>query len=516
MSAVPLLHDYLLDSASRSPDKIALVAGAERWTYGRLAQDTGALAAALIARGVQRGDRVLIVLDNGTEAVIAFWAALRANAVPVLASPQVKAEKLAYLLADSGATALVSDSRQSGVLAAAVARAPDLRVTVLTGRGTDVLPDAKGVVTWSAALADGRALPLPARRCIDVDLASLVYTSGSTGVAKGVMLTHRNMLTAATSISTYLGLRDDDVVLCALPLSFDYGLYQLIMAARLGARVVLERGFTFPGQVVETLMRERVTVFPGVPTMFAMLAEMKSLGPATFASVRVVTNTAAALSRKQIDWLRGTFTQARVYSMYGLTECKRCTYLPPEDLDVKPLSVGVAIPNTELWLVDEDDRRVGPGQVGQLVVRGATVMKGYWRKPEETMRKLRPGPLPGELVLYTGDYCRMDRDGYLYFVSRMDDVIKCRGEKVAPREVETSLVDVPGVKEAAVIGVPDEVLGQAVKAFVVLEAGAHLTVRDLQAECRRRLEGFMIPKEIVLVAELPRTSTGKIKKTDLH
>jgi acyl-coenzyme A synthetase/AMP-(fatty) acid ligase len=268
--------------------------------------------------------------------------------------------------------------------------------------------------------------------------------------------------------------------------------------------------------VVETLARERVTAFPGVPTMFAMLGELKSLGPETFASVRIVTNAAAALSRKQIDWLRRTFSQARVYSMYGLTECKRCTYLPPEDLDRKPLSVGVAIPNTELWLVDEQDRRVGPNEVGQLVVRGATVMRGYWRKPEETMRKLKPGPLPGELVLYTGDYCRMDEDGYLYFVSRMDDIIKCRGEKVAPREIETSLVDVPGVKEAAVIGVPDEVLGQAVKAFVVLEAGVHLTSRDLQAECRRRLEGFMVPKEIVLVGELPKTSTGKIKKTDLH
>jgi acyl-coenzyme A synthetase/AMP-(fatty) acid ligase len=202
--------------------------------------------------------------------------------------------------------------------------------------------------------------------------------------------------------------------------------------------------------------------------------------------------------------------------MYGLTECKRCTYLPPADVARKPTSVGIAIPNTELWIVDENDQRVGPDVVGQLVIRGATVMRGYWEKPEATAKKLRPGPLPGELVLYTGDYCRLDDEGYLYFVGRMDDIIKSRGEKVAPKEVENALMNVTGVKEAAVIGVPDEILGQAVKAFVVLEAGATLDERQLQRECQQRLENFMVPKFITLVPELPKTSTGKIKKTGLQ
>jgi acyl-CoA synthetase (AMP-forming)/AMP-acid ligase II len=153
--------------------------------------------------------------------------------------------------------------------------------------------------------------------------------------------------------------------------------------------------------------------------------------------------------------------------------------------------------------------------VGQLVIRGATVMRGYWEKPEATAKKLRPGPLPGELVLYTGDYGRMDEDGYLYFVGRMDDIIKSRGEKVAPKEVENAITNIPGVKETAVIGVPDEVLGQAVKAFVVLEQGAKLTEKDIQRECQSRLENFMVPKFVALVNDLPKTTTGKIRKTDL-
>jgi acyl-CoA synthetase (AMP-forming)/AMP-acid ligase II len=213
--------------------------------------------------------------------------------------------------------------------------------------------------------------------------------------------------------------------------------------------------------------------------------------------------------------LRDLFPDARIYSMYGLTECKRCTYLPPKDIDRKPESVGIAIPNTEMWIVDEEGNRVPPNTVGQLVIRGATVMKGYWEKPEASARKLKPGPLPGEMVLWTGDYCRMDDEGYLYFVARMDDVIKSRGEKVAPKEVENALMNISGVRESAVIGVPDELLGQAVKAFVVLDPGVTMTEKDLQKECQKRLEGFMVPKLIEIVPELPKTTTGKIKKTDL-
>lgn len=202
--------------------------------------------------------------------------------------------------------------------------------------------------------------------------------------------------------------------------------------------------------------------------------------------------------------------------MYGLTECKRCTYLPPEDLERKAGSVGIPIPNTELWIVDEHGRKVPPNTPGQLVIRGATVMQGYWEKPEATAAVLKPGPLPGERVLYTGDCCRLDEEGYLYFIARMDDIIKTRGEKVAPAEVERVLFDIDGVKEAAVVGVPDPILGEAVKAFVVLEKGAQLSEKQLLARCHQGLEPYAVPKYVEFRAELPKTSTGKITKSGLR
>ncbi|HET9599331.1 MAG TPA: AMP-binding protein [Anaeromyxobacteraceae bacterium] len=515
MNAIPLLHDHLIEAARRLPSKVALVCDGRRIAYGELDRWSNALAHALRRGGVGRGDRVIVYGENSVEVAVAFWAVLKADAVVSVVNPLTRADKLAYLIRDCAAAAVVFDRRLGSQLVPA-ARGAGLRAIVAFGEGSDPgLRELPNVSDLAGILAEGPFDAPPPRRGIDVDLAALVYTSGSTGEPKGVMLTHRNMWTAAASISAYLQLREDDVVLGAIPLAFDYGLYQMIMAFRAGARLVLERSFAFPAEVLDRVVAEKVTGFPGVPTMFAMLADMKTLGAYDFSAIRFVTNTAAALPVKHITMLQGIFPKARIYSMYGLTECKRCTYLPPEDLARKPTSVGIAIPNTELWIVDEEGKRVGPDVVGQLVIRGATVMRGYWGKPEQTARKLRPGPLPGETVLYTGDLCRLDEEGYLYFVGRMDDIIKSRGEKVAPKEVENALVDIAGVKEAAVIGVPDEILGQAVKAFVVCETGVTLSEREVRRECEKRLESFMVPRQIVFVPELPRTDTGKVKKTSL-
>ena len=497
---VPQLHDYLEHAARVLGDKVALVRGAERVTFATLDRRANHFAHALVAQGLARGDRVIVFGDNTLETVIAFWAVLKANAVVSIVSPQTKTDKLAYYLKDCRAAFLVTDELLRPVWQEAAPRSPHLK-------GTIVGPQ-------DPAFAGERDAP-PPRRGLDVDLAAIVYTSGSTGDPKGVMLTHRNMLAAAASITSYLQMREDDIVMNVLPLAFDYGLYQVIMAARVGARVVLERSFAFTAQFLALMVDEGVTGFPGVPTIFAVLADLKNLKEYDFSRVRFVTNTAAALPEKHIRFLRELFPAARIYSMYGLTECKRCTYLPPEDLERKPGSVGIAIPNTELWIVDAEGRRVGPDTVGQLVIRGATVMRGYWEKPEATAEKLRPGPLPGEMVLYTGDYCRLDDEGYLYFVGRMDDIVKSRGEKVAPKEVEQAICEIPGVREAAVIGVPDDILGHAIKAFVVLDGGGQLTGKDIQRECQARLESFMVPKYVEIVPDLPRTATGKVRKTDL-
>jgi amino acid adenylation domain-containing protein len=515
-SAAPQLHDYLLDSARRSPDKVALVSGDVRLTYAELDARSNALAHALARRGVVRGDRVLIFAENGAPAVIAFWAALKANAVVSVVNPTTRADKMAYLLEDSRAKALVADGRLAAAFAPAARGSRHLATVIVSGafdaRALDGIP---GVVAWRDAVLGEATRSAPRREGIDADLAAIVYTSGSTGDPKGVMLTHRNMITASTSITGYLEASADDVIFSVLPLAFNYGLYQMILAARMGARLVLERGFTYPAEVLSRMAAEKATTFPGVPTIFSMLAELEDLSAWDLSSIRTITNTAAPLTEKHIAVLERSFPNARIYSMYGLTECKRCTYLPPADLHRKPGSVGIPVPNTELWIVGENGERLGPNRVGELVVRGSTVMRGYWEKPEATAEKLRPGPLPGELVLYTGDYCRFDEDGYFYFVGRKDDILKVKGEKVAPREIEIALMDVPGVKEAAVVGVPDELLGQAIKAFVVLERGAALAEGDLRRECQLRLPSLLVPKYIALLPELPKTTTGKIKKTDL-
>jgi amino acid adenylation domain-containing protein len=514
--ATPLLHDFLIDASARLPDKIALVCQKKRVTYRKLHEVSDALAAHLEHIGVVRGDRVIVFADNTIETVIAFWAILKANAIVSIVNPLTKSDKLRYLLNDCRARVLISDAHLGGVFEQAVAGAPHLRATIVSGDCSQAkLASLPGGTLWEEALGSGKNLRAPARSALDIDLASIIYTSGSTGDPKGVMLTHRNMLTASTSITTYLENREDDVILCALPLAFDYGLYQMIMSTSIGARLVLERSFTYPAQLLKVMAEEGVTGFPGVPTIFAILTEMKSIRDFDLSRIRYVTNTAAALAEKHIRALQSLFPEAAIYSMYGLTECKRCTYLPPQMLDEKITSVGIAIPNTELWLVDENDNKLGPGKVGQLVIRGATVMKGYWEKPDETAKKLRPGPIPGEEVLYTGDLCRLDEDGYLYFVGRMDDIIKSRGEKVAPKEVEAAIYNISGVKECAVVGVDDPLLGQAVKAFVVLENGASLNEKQVILECQGRLESFMVPKHVAFVAELPKTTTGKIKKTGL-
>lgn len=514
--AAALLHDSLADSARRLPDKVALVCDGERLNYAEIDGRANALAHALVRRGVVRGDRVLVFADNTVQAVVSFWAALKANAVACVVNSQTRVDKLARMLADSRASALISDQRHAAVIAEAAGRSPFLNVVIVSG-GLD--PERtgrlRGVVDWDEALAAERRDAPPPRHNIDHDLAAIIYSSGSTGEPKAIMLTHRNMLAASTSIVGYLENVADDVVLNVLPLSLTYGVYQMICAFRVGARLVLERSFAFPAKVLRQMAVEGVTGFAGVPMIFAIILQQKSLAEYDLSRLRYVTNAAAALPVPHLLRLRELFPGLRIFSMYGQTECARISYLPPEDIDRKPGSIGLPIPNTEFWVVDEHGERAQPNQVGELVVRGAHVMRGYWERPEETAKRLRPGPVPGEVVLYTGDYCKLDEEGYLYFVSRMDDIIKSRGEKVSPREVENALAEIHGVRECAVVGVPDELLGQAVKAFLIADPEAELTEKAVRLECEKRLESFMVPKYVVFVSDLPRTSGGKVKKSEL-
>jgi amino acid adenylation domain-containing protein len=504
------VEQFLKDSARRFGDKVALVAGGARLTYRDLDRASDRLAGALTARGIARGDRVAIFMDNCREAVIAIFAALKAGAVFSPINPSTKADKLAYVINNCRARALITQDKLRAAANAALAEAPSIALVLVAGAGE---PTVRGAVSFEAALAADQ--PPPSNPGIDRDLAMLVYTSGSTGFPKGVMMTHGNVVAAATSITTYLENTPDDVILNVLPISFDYGLYQVLMAAQVGATLVLEQSFAFPQAILAKMQAERVTGLPLVPTMAAMILQMRDLTPGAFPHLRYITNTAAALPPAHITRLQELFPATRLYSMYGLTECKRCTYLPPEELAGRPGSVGIAIPGTEAYVVDADGERAAAGETGELVIRGAHVMQGYWENPEATARALRPGPYPWEKVLCTGDLFRADADGFLYFVGRKDDIIKTRGEKVSPKEVENALYGLPGIREAAVVGVPDPILGFAIKAVVAADPGANLTAHDVIRHCARHLEDFMVPKMVEFRDALPKTESGKISRREV-
>jgi amino acid adenylation domain-containing protein len=505
-----LVQQFLEASARRSPDKIALVCGSERVSYRELNTGANQLANALRASGIHRGDRVVIFLESSVQTVVAIFGALKAGALFVVLHPSTKSDKLRILLDDAAPFALVTNQAHARSTRDAIASVESLRTIVWAD--SRALPFSTKVshVLWSELA--GLSAEQPVCASIDADLATLIYTSGSTGQAKGVMSTHLNMVTATTSINAYVGNREDDVIIDLLPLSFDYGLYQVFLAFQVGARVVLESGFAYPAHTLNVIEREGVTGLPAVPTLVAILLKYPNLLNRELPALRYITNTAAALPVSHIQRLRELLPRVRLVSMYGLTECKRVSYLPPEELDRRPDSVGIAIPNTEVYVVGEDGKRARPGQEGELVVRGSHVTRGYWRAPELTAEKFRPGEIAGEIVLYTGDIFRMDEDGFLYFIRRKDDVIKSRGEKVSPKEVEEAACRLEGVAEAAVLGLTDAVLGQAIVLVVAPRVGADLTVAAIRAHCAQLLDDFMQPKYVDIVCELPRTPNGKVDK----
>ncbi|HRD65444.1 MAG TPA: class I adenylate-forming enzyme family protein [Candidatus Competibacter sp.] len=502
-----LLQEILLNAAARYPDRTALVAGDLRLSYREVADYACRLAHALRQRGVGRGGRVVIFMDNDWRCAASIFGVLLAGGVFVAINSQTKRDKLAFILRDAGARVLLSKSNLAWVFGPVADQFPTLQV--LCAPDTEALP--VGVENLDEVLADLPATP-PPQSAISLDLAGLLYTSGTTGEPKGVMHTHQSLLFVLDSINDYLGISEDDRLFSALPLNFGYGLFQWFSAVRAGAMLVLERSFTYPAQVFKRMRDEIVTGFAGVPTIYAMLLDQDAKQPLRFPSVRLLTNAAAALPAEFISGIRRIFPQAGLYKMYGQTECIRSAFLEPALAEIKPESVGCAIPGTELLLFGEDGRPVAPGEIGILYVRGPHVMRGYWNQPEKTAEVLVPGPLPGEFLLKSGDLFRQDVEGDFYFVARGDEIIKSRGEKISPAEVENAIYSLSAVREAVVVGIPDRLQGEAVCAFVTLREGDKLSAQQIKRVCSERLENYMVPKHVLLVSELPRTENGKLSR----
>ncbi len=506
-----LLHDAFTRNVNQFPDKPAVKTNEGMLSYAQCYERALRMAHSLVRLGLEKGDRVVLFMDNSLDACVGIYGVLMAGGVFVLVNPTTKYAKLCYVLNDSGAKFMLTQ-KERGIEWSNIF----YDVPSLLGIVVDINNGCfDNRIHFLEELYAGPVATKPLPRIIDADLAALIYTSGSTGNPKGVMMTHHNMVSAANSIITYLENAPSDIVLNVLPLSFDYGLYQLLMCMTFGGTLILEKDFIYPAVIVQKIISEKVTGFPGVPTVFALLFKWGGLSSCDFSTLRYISNTGAALPEEFIRKLRLSFPKTRIFSMYGLTECKRVAYLPPEEIDRKPNSVGRAMPNCEVYIVDENGQPVKPGEIGELMVRGSNVMQGYWNLPEETAKVLVRGKYPYEKVLRTGDLFRMDEEGCLYYVARKDDVIKSRGEKVSPKEVENVLYRLNGVEEAAVIGVPDDVLGQAIKAFIKRASFAKMNEKDVIRHCTQHLENYCIPKFVEFVAELPKSDNGKIDKKKL-
>ena len=513
-----LLHELVRNAAQRVPTRPAVAYRGQVLDYAGLWQRVEQAARGLAALGLRRGERLGIYLEKRLETVVAMLAAAAAGCVFVPINPLLKPRQVGYILRDCNVRMLVTSRPRIADLVEEIAQCPDLAAVIsVDDGGAEPARIGPTLLGWQEAIsATGAGKP---GRVIDVDMVAILYTSGSTGNPKGVVLSHRNMVAGARSVSQYLENTSDDRILSVLPLSFDAGLSQLTTAFAVGAKVVL-LNYLLARDVVRACAEEQITGMTGVPPLWIQLAEA-DWSEAARRPLRYFANTGGHMPRTTLDRLRGIFPQAKPYLMYGLTEAFRSTYLDPAEVDRRPDSIGKAIPNAEILVVRPDGGLCGPDEPGELVHRGALVALGYWNDAERTALRFRPAPgqpsgipLP-EIAVWSGDLVRRDAEGFLYFVGRLDDMIKTSGYRVSPTEVEEVVYSSGLVGAAVALGLPHPSLGQGIVVVATPPAGGALDVSALTAACRRSLPQYMVPLLIAERVQLPRNPNGKIDRKAL-
>jgi amino acid adenylation domain-containing protein len=489
----------LFERAADAPDRIAVVDGDREYSYRHLAGLAAGLSSDLEQHGIAAGDRVAIFLDKTIESVAALYGVWAAGAIAVPVNETLHSRQVAHILRHSGAAVLVSDARALARLDAAA-----LAGVAVVHVGTDA----------------GHASPLQAGRPGGAEPAAILYTSGSTGLPKGILISHDNLVAGARIVGGYLEISARERILSVLPFSFDYGLNQLLTSVAAGATLVLQRSH-WPADICRALERHAITGLAAVPPLWIQLMSAHSPLPRlSLPHLRYITNSGGVFPVELVRRYRAALPHVRIFLMYGLSEAFRSTYLPPEEIDRRTGSMGKAIPETTIYVVDEDGRECGPGEVGQLVHRGPTVALGYWRDPDATAAVFRPNPFAsgeagdpgGERVVFSGDLVRKDADGFLHFAGRRDQLIKTQGYRVSPDEIEETIYASGLVAEAVACGVPDPSAGQAVVVHVVPRDMASFSKADLLEYCRREMPRYMLPKLIHVHAELGRTATGKLDR----
>lgn len=514
-----LLPDLILHSARINPNRPAVSRKGESLDYDALAEDLHTVAQGFLRLGLARGERVAVYLPKQLETVTSLFGAALSGGVFVPINPLLKAGQVVHILRDCNVRILVTSVDRASLLAETLTKCHDLNSVVVVEGAQKELPDIVGaeVLSWREFTA--RPASQRPHRVIDSDMAAILYTSGSTGQPKGVVLSHRNLLAGAWSVARYLENTPDDRLLAVLPLSFDYGLSQLTTAFSVGACTVL-MDYLLPRDVIRTVASEAITGLAAVPSLWNQIATLPWPREAQ-ASLRYITNSGGAMPRSTLAALRGALPDTKPYLMYGLTEAFRSTYLPPEELESRPDSMGRAIPNAEVMVVREDGSPCSPGEPGELVHRGPLVAMGYWNDAERTAERFRPAPgqetgisLP-EMAVWSGDTVRMDEDGFFYFIGRRDDMIKTSGYRVSPTEVEEVLYASGQVGQAAALGIPHAILGQAIVAVVSPLSDEDVDVPALLIYCKQKLPAFMVPAHIRVQQDLPSNSNGKIDRKRL-
>jgi acyl-CoA ligase (AMP-forming) (exosortase A-associated) len=510
-----LVQELVLNSANQFPDKEALVYRQSRISYADLAKDVDSASKAMLALGLDRGERVAVYLEKRLETVAALFGATAAGGVFVPVNPLLKAEQVTYILRDCNVRILVTSADRLKLLLPVLVQCHDLHTVMVIG-SAEGLSNSSGnlnILSWNEALIAGSGTG--GHRSIDDDMAAILYTSGSTGKPKGVVLSHRNLIAGAKSVAQYLKNGPEDRILSVLPLSFDYGLSQLTTAFNVGATGVL-MNYLLPRDIIAAVEAENISGLAAVPPLWIQLAQLT--WPDNI-SLRYITNSGGAMPCATLDLLRNNLPSTAIYLMYGLTEAFRSTFLPPEEVVARPDSIGKAIPNAEVLVVREDGSLCAPGEPGELVHRGALVSMGYWNDPEKTAERFKPVPtrpagLPiQELAVWSGDTVRMDEEGFLYFIGRRDEMIKTSGYRVSPTEIEEVIYATELVGEAAAIGVAHPVLGQAIVLIVTARSGRNVNQEELLSACKVHLPAFMLPSRVELrEGSLPRNPNGKIDR----
>jgi acyl-CoA ligase (AMP-forming) (exosortase A-associated) len=511
-----LVHHLLANSAKNTPSYIALVHKKDNWTYQQINDFVNRQAKAFLGIHLMPQQRVAIYLPKQAETVTSFLAVSLAGGVFVPVNPVLKASQVVHILNDCNVQILITSKTRLHSLAAELQNCPDLHTIILV---EDELPETISdlplrLLGWEDFLQHAKNQTFPT--LIDTHMAAILYTSGSTGKPKGVVLSHRNIVAGAKSVAEYLSIRSIDRLLAVLPFSFDYGLNQLMTSMLTGASCVL-LDYLLPKDVVTALVKHQITGLAAVPPLWAQLANIE--WPNTINEhLRYMTNSGGKMPKAILNSIRQRSPKSQFFLMYGLTEAFRSSYLPPDQIEIRPNSMGKAIPNVELLVVRENGSLCAPHEPGELVHKGSLVAMGYWNDPQKTAERFKPAPdqlkeLPiTEIAVWSGDQVTYDEEGYLYFVGRKDDMLKTSGYRISPTEIEEVIYASGLVKEAAAIGIEHDTLGQTIIVVVSVENPKTFEQQHLLNICRTQLPNFMIPERIEILAELPKNPNGKIDR----